>query len=250
MPKVKRNPHDPLLEGNALSYLAVGYYPKEELRKWLPRGLSIPSDTVMAKEYPTVKEIKGMHPFTLMFSKNSKVHTMASKSDLRPYRELMFFFPVICTHKNEEQLCSYVRLLYLDWFLGVIGGLSLGLRKQFRPSMTDEQTDTSQSYGIKDILNASFQQTSTDSRQELDPFFAQTFKNPTVTVSYINRTFFYTTKVYPDKVLDASPVYEWNYKGSVIKNNDNTIANYSEYHFTISAALRYKAYFHPTASAE
>jgi hypothetical protein len=46
-------------------------------------------------------------------------------------------------------------------------------------------------------------------------------------------------------VLDTSAVFEWRYKGSVIKNSEDTFANYSEYHFTTSQAMRYDAYFHP-----
>jgi hypothetical protein len=36
----------------------------------------------------------------------------------------------------------------------------------------------------------------------------------------------------------------------VIKNDENTFANYSEYRFTVSQAMRYKAYFHPTYAVE
>ena len=75
------------------------------------------------------------------------------------------------------------------------------------------------------------------------------FENPLVTVSYINRTYFYTQHVFPDTVLDASADYEWRYKGCVIKDNENTFSNYSEYRFTVSQAMRYEAYFHPTAAA-
>ena len=96
----------------------------------------------------------------------------------------------------------------------------------------------------------SFQRTSTDSDRELDPFFVQTFEVPAVTISYLNRTYFYTAKVYPTKVLDTSHVYEWRYKGSAIKSSEDTFANYCEYRFTTSQAMRYGAYFHPTYSVE
>jgi hypothetical protein len=246
----ERVPHDPMLTGNNVSYMTVGYYPREELEKILPQAMSIPSDEIMAEQYPTVKKMEGMHPFTMMFSNCNNVHDVMTEIELRPYKELMFFIPVIYTHENEEQLCSYIPVMYLEYLLGVIGGLYLGLRKEFHPRMKDVRTDTSESFIIEDFLDASFQQTSTDSTQELDPFFTQTFNNPTVTVSYLNRTYFYTTRVHPTKVLDASPVYEWCYKGSVIKNNENTFAHYSEYRFTTSQAMRYKAYFHPTYSAK
>jgi len=186
-----------------------------------------------------------MHPFTMMFSNCRNVHDVMTEIELRPYKELMFFIPVIYTHKNEKQLCSYIPVMYLEYLLGVIGGLYLGLRKEFHPKMIDRETDTSKSFIIKDILDASFSRTSTDGSQELDPFFTQTFENPTVTVSYLNQTYFYTTNVEPTKVLDTSHVYEWHYKGSVIKSNENTFASYSEYSFTTSQAMRYKKYFHP-----
>jgi hypothetical protein len=244
----ERTPHDPMLTGNNVSYMTVGYYPREELEKILPGAMSIPSDEIMAEQYPTVKKMEGMHPFTMMFSNCNNVHDVMTEIELRSYKELMFFIPVTYTHKDEEQLCSYIPVMYLEYLLGVIGGLYLGLRKEFHPKMKDVRTDVSESFIIEDILDVSFEQTSTNDSQELDPFFTQTFNNPTVTVSYLNRTYFYTTRVHPTIVLDASPVYEWHYRGSVIKSSENTFANYSEYCFTTSQAMRYKAYFHPTYS--
>ena len=171
----------------------------------------------MAGEYPTVKKMEGMHPFTMMFSNCFNVHDVMTDIELRPYKELMFFIPVIYTHKGEEQLCSYIPVMYLEYLLGVIGGLYLGLRKEFHPKMRDEKTDTSESFFIKGILDASFRQTSKDVSEEPDPFFTQTFKKPTLTVSSLNRTYFYTTSVYPTRVIDTSPVYKWYYKGSTIR---------------------------------
>jgi len=249
---IRQSPHDPILIGNYLANMAAGYYPREEVEKFLPRAMSIPSDKVMTEKYPTVKKIEGMHPFMLQSATGKNVrpliHNHESPSSYPSYEEIMFYFPVIYTHKKDEQLCSYVPVLYLDYFFGVIvGNLYWGFRKEYHPKMIIEETDTSKKCTIKDIIYASFQQTSKRSSQELDPFFVQTFKNPTVTVSYLNQTYFYTTKVFSlTKVLDTSPVYEWNYKGSVIKNNKNTFGNYSQFTFTISKSMRYKTYFHPT----
>ena len=246
----ERTPHDPVLTGSNRSYMALGYYPREELEKILPRAMSIPSDEIMAKKYPTAKKIDGMHPFMLMFSNCNNVHDVMTEMELRSYREHFPLFPVIYTHKEEEQLCSYIPVMYLDYLLGVIGGLYLGLRKQFHPKMIDRESETSKSFAIKDVLDVSFQQSSTSSSQQLDPFFTQKFKNPEVTISYINKTYFYTTSVYPEKVLDTSHDYEWRYKGSVIKSSEDTFASYCEYSFTTSQAMRYEAYFHPTYSLE
>ena len=245
---IKQDRHDPVVIGKYLTHMAVGYFPKVELEKILPPAMSIPSDKVMAEKYPTVKKIEGMHPFQLQASTGNNVHPLISNSDAPSYEEIMFYFPVIYTHKNEEQLCSYVPVLYLDYFFGVIfGNLYFKFRKEYHPKMIIEETDTAKNYIVKDIINMSFHITSKDNKEELDPFFVQTFKNPTLTVSYLNQAYFYNTKVFSlTKVLDTSPVYEWNYKGSVIKNNKDTFGQYSEFTFTISKVMRYKAYFHPT----
>ena len=237
--------HDPFIAGRNNSYFVSGYFPAEELKKILPKTMSIPSDEVMAKEYPSVKKIKGMHPFLMIFSRCYNVHDLITKIELRPYLELLFYFPVIYTHKGEQHLCSYLPLLYLDFLLGTIGGMFLGLRKEFHPRLKYTEADTSNSFVIPGILSASFHETSTKCQQELDPFFAQIFKKPTVTFSYFRQTDFYTASVHPIKVLNVPAVYEWNYKGTEIKNNEYTLANYCEYNFTTSWAMRYKNYFHP-----
>jgi hypothetical protein len=240
-----RTRHDAMLEGNNSSYIVGGHFPKEELEKILPKAMSIPSDEVMANRYPTLEKVDGMHPFLLMFSNCRDVHDVMTEIDLRPYRELMAFVPVIYTHKGEEQLCSYVPVLYLEYLIGVIGGLYLGLRKEFHPRMKDIETETSKSFVINNVLDAKFEKAPADSSREIDPFFKLTLENPTATISYFGQAYFYTTRAHPTKVLDTSAVFEWRYKGSVIKNSEDTFANYSEYHFTTSQAMRYDAYFHP-----
>ena len=238
--------HDPFVVGDNFSYLASGYFPIEELKKTLPERMFIPSDKVMAEEYQTVKKINGKHPFLLMFSNCYNVHDVATEINLRPYLELNFYFPIVYTNKDgKEHLCTLMPVLYLDFLLGVIGGLYLGLRKEYHPKMKYVETDTSNSFIIKNLINASFQQTSTENEQELNPFFTQIFKYPTLTYSYFKRYRFYTTLVHSSKVFNTSAVYEWNYKGSVIKNDENTFANYAEYSFSCSRAMNYNKYFHP-----
>jgi len=245
-----RTPHDDMLAGDNSSYIVAGHFPHDALARILPKGMSVPSDEVMAARYPTLEKVEGKHPFVLMFSNCRNVHDVMTEIKLRHYRELMSFIPVTYTHGNEERLCSYVPVLYLEYLIGVIGGLYLGLRKEFHPGMKDVETADSKSFSIEGILDAHFEKAPADGNKELDPFFARTLGNPTVTVSYLKRTYFYTTKVHPTKVLDASPEFEWRFKGSVIKNDEHTFANYAEYHFTTSQAMRYDAYFHPTYSLE
>ncbi len=244
------NPHDPFISGNNMSYMVIGYYPKEELAKILPRAMSIPSDELMTEKFPTVKKIKGMHPFMFIFASCSNVHDVMTEWELSPYKEHIPLFPVIYTHKNEEQLCSYMPVLYLDYLKGVIGGLYLGLRKEYHPNMIDRVTDTSRSVIIKNLLEASFQQSQSSSSKELDPFFTHMLKNPRVTISYFNLTSFYTSKMSPKRVVDTSHTYKWNYKGSEIKSNKYTLANYTECSFTTSRAMSYENYFHPSSSLE
>ena len=248
---MRQNPHDPILIGNYSANMGVGYFPREAVEKFLPRSMSIPSDKVMDEKYPTVKKMDGMHPFMLQLATGENVRPLTEgyeSASYPSYEEFMFYFPVMYTHKEEQHLCSYVPVLYLDYLFGVIiGDLYWGFRKEYHPGMIIEETDASRKCTIKDIIHADFRRTSTNKKQELDPFFKQTFENPTVTVSFLNQTYFYTTKVFSlTEVLDTSPLYEWNYKGSVIKNNENTFGNYSGFTFTISKSMRYKAYFHPT----
>ncbi len=244
---LKQTPHDPVITGLYETHMAVGYFPRKEVEKFLPPAMSIPSDKVMAEKYPTVKKIEGMHPFLLQGSTGKNVHFLVHSFTGRPYEEIMFYFPVIYTHKHEQQLCSYVPVLYLEYLFGVIfGDLYFKFRKEYHPNMIIEETDTTKDYIVKDIFKASFHITSKKNKKALDPFFMQTFENPTVTVSYLNQAYFYHTNVFSfTKVLDTSPSYEWNYKGSVIKNNENTFANYAEFTFSLSKVMSYDAYFHP-----
>ncbi len=246
---LKQSPHDPVITGLYETHMALAYFPRKELEKFLPPAMSIPSDQVMAEKYPMVKKIEGMHPFLLQASTGSDVHFLIHNWAGRPYEEIMFYFPVIYTHQTEKQLCSYVPVLYLEYLFGVIFGNSyFKFRKEYHPEMIIEKTDRTKKYIVKDIFKADFPQISEDNKKELDPFFVQTFKNPTVIVSYLNRTYFYHTNVFAiTKVLDTSPVYEWNYKGSVIQNNKSTFGNYSEFTFSLSKVMSYNAFFHPTA---
>ncbi|MCP4040039.1 MAG: hypothetical protein GY733_24050, partial [bacterium] len=72
----------------------------------------------------------------------------------------------------------------------------------------------------------------------------------TATVSYFNQTWFYTTRAHTTKVLETSADFEWRYKGSVITGDEQTVANYAEYGFTTSQAMRYDAYFNPSYAVE
>ena len=230
--------------------LCVGYFPKDELNKVLPKHMAIPSEDIMNKEFPTVIKQNGKHPFLMMFSNCFNVHDIVTTIDLRPYKELMFFIPVTYTHKGEEQLCSYIPVLYLDYLIGVIGGLTIGLRKEFHPRMINEQDELSESFFIKNILDVQFTDISTDNTNELNHFFKQVFHFPVVTRSYFNRIRFYQTRVYTSKVVDASAQYEWKYKQVKIQNKDKILACYSEYRFTTSQAMSFNAYFHPKYKIE
>ncbi len=224
-----RTRHDVMLRGDNTSYVALGRFPTPELERILPKGMSVPSDAVMAERYPMLDRVEGTHPFVMMFSNCRDVHDVMTEIKLRPYRELMFFIPVTFTRGSEERLCSYVPVLYLDYLIGVVGGLYLGLRKQFRPGMQDVETETTKHFTVGDVLDARFEKLETGSGSELHPFFALTLDNPTVTLSYFNRTRFYTTTVEASKVVDAAPDFVWRFKGSEIRSDADTIACRVEY---------------------
>jgi len=234
------------MSGDNLSYFVGGYFPKADLMKILRSGMSIPSDEAMAREFPTVKQRKGMIPFLTLYSRCNNVREHIFDVTVRPYLEINFFFPVIYTHKGEECLCSFMPLLYLDRLFHTIGGCLLGLRKQFHPNLRFTETDTLCSFNIENILSASFSDDSMEEAEEIDPFFAQIFTKPTLTYSYFHQTDFYTTQVFNfKKMYKASADIEWNYKGAVIKSDEHTFCSLAEYSFTVSQAMSYKRYFSP-----
>jgi hypothetical protein len=240
----RRTRHDAMLKGDNRSYLALGRFPTVELARILPPGLSVPSDAAMSARYPMLERVEGLHPFVLLCSSCRDVHDVLTEVKLRPYRELMCFIPVTCRRGGEERLCSYVPVLYLDYLIGVIGGLYLGLRKQFRPQMRSSETETSGHFVVGDVLEARFEKREAGGPGVLHPFFARTLENPTVTRSYVNRTRFYTTTVDTASVVDAASEFVWRFKGSVVRSDPAPFACYAEYQFTTSQAMSYDTYFH------
>jgi hypothetical protein len=247
----KLTPHDPFMSGDNLSYFVGGYFPKADLMKILRRGMSIPSDKVMDREFPTVKKRKGMIPFLTLYSRCSNVREYIFDVTVRPYLEINFYFPVTYTHKGEAHLCSFMPLLYLDRLFHTIGGCLLGLRKQFHPNLKFTETDTLCAFGIENILSASFLDNSMEEVEQIDPFFTQIFTRPTLTYSYFHQTDFYTTKVFGfKKVHKASADIEWKYKGAVFRSDEHTFCNFADYSFTTSQAMSYRKYFHPKYPVE
>jgi hypothetical protein len=245
-----RTPHDVILIGNNFSYMTLAYFPVKALKKFLPAGMSLPSEQLLAEKFPTVQKVDGMHPFMLQFANCNHVHDIMTNIELRTYEEITVFFPVIYTHNGEQQLCSLVQLMYLDFLIGVMGGLYFGIRKQFRPSMKTHITETSKTYSIKNVLQADFQQKSNNTHDALEPFFAQMFEQPAVTYSYFKNIRFYRQKVFNVAMIETSVQFEWLYKGSVIRNTDNGFSNYATYDFSVSQAMSYQQYFHPPYSLD
>lgn len=244
-------PHDRFMSGDNLSFFVGGYFPKADLMRILRRRMSIPSDEVMSREFPTVKQRKGMIPFLTLYSRCNNVREHIFDVVVRPYLEINFFFPVTYTYKGEERLCSFMPVLYLDRLFHTMAGCLLGLRKQFHPNLKFTETDTSCSFGIENIIRASFPQDSMEEVQQIDPFSAQIFTKPTLTYSYFHQTDFYTTKVFDfRRVYKVSAEIEWNYKGTVIKSDEYTFCNFADYSFTTSQAMSYKKYFHPKYAVE
>jgi hypothetical protein len=245
-----RTRHDVVLRGDNTSYVALGHFPTAALEKILPRDMSVPSPSVMAEHHPTLTPVDGRHPFVLMCSNCRNVHDVFTEITLRPYRELMAFIPVTYTQDGEQHLCSYVPVLYLEYLIGVVGGLYLGLRKQFRPSMRDEETATTKHFSIEGVLDARFEQQAAGTG-ELHPFFTEALAHPTLTRSYFGRTRLYTTTVTTSRVLEASASFTWHFMGSEIHSDETSVANYAEYQFTTSQAMGPHTYFHsrPRAGA-
>ena len=80
---IKQNPHNEILIGDYSANMAAGYYPREKVEEYLPRGMSLPSDKVMAEKYPTVKKIEGLHPFMLQIATGNNVRMMFNNQETR-----------------------------------------------------------------------------------------------------------------------------------------------------------------------
>jgi hypothetical protein len=239
------------MSGDNQSYFVGGYFPRADLMRILRGGMSIPSDEVMAREFPTAVQRKGMIPFLTLYSRCTNVREHAFDVTVRPYLEINFFFPVTYVRNGEERLCSFMPLLYLDRLFHTVGGCLLGLRKEFHPKLRFKETDTSSSFRIPNIISASFPESSMEEVEEVDPFFKQIFTKPTLTYSYFRRTFFYTTQVFDFKnVYRASADIEWSYKETMVKSDEHTFCNLAEYTFTCSQAMNYDRYFHPSYPVE
>ena len=59
----------------------------------------------------------------------------------------MFVFPVMYEHDDSgKHLVSYIPVLYLNSTLGVIGGLTFGMRKEYKPSMVADEFENGKSW--------------------------------------------------------------------------------------------------------
>ncbi len=241
------NKYEVLLEGNNDCYMIQAYFPTETLNDMLPNHLTIPDAATMQTHYPDTELKDGEHPFLASFSHGSNIHDIITKQNVPEQEEIMFLFPVIYTHDDgTEYLCSYSPVLYLDSFMGVIGGLFYGLRKEYHPDMEHgEYSTTSKWWSLEGIFDASFEQIGEDEEQ-LPKFFEQIFSAPNVTLSYpqpFETMIFYQSKVYPNIVRKASETFYWNYKETTVQHGEDTLSVYANYFFTMSKPMSGKNYF-------
>jgi hypothetical protein len=228
--------------------MAQAYFPRGALEAILPEQLAIPDDETMAKYYPETELHANTHPFMLSFSHGSDIHDAYTNMNVPEQEEIMFVFPVIYTNDNGAMhLSSYVPVLYLDSFLGMIGGLYFGLRKQYHPRMKYSGDATGGKWwSIEGIIEASFDSQADRDMEKLPLFYEQTFSNPFVTVSYplpLSKMVFYQARVFPSIVRGASEVFRWNYKGETVTNSDRGSSVFAEYAFTMSHPVSSKQYF-------
>lgn len=242
------DPFDPLVVGDNTCYMVQAHFPKDALNALLPDHLTIPDDDTMTRYYPGTELKVDAHPFMLSFCHGSNIHDVFTEINVPEQEEIMFVFPVIYTHNDGDMyLCSYVPVLYLDSFAGVVGGLFFGLRKEYHPEMKHgEDAAMSKWWDIEDIIDASFVMQTGEEMSKLPSFFEQTFANPFVTISYplpFPTMVFYQADVYPDTIRMASETFEWNYRGTTVRDSWDTWSVYSEYYFTMSQPMKARKYF-------
>lgn len=238
----------PMVAGNNSCYMIQAYFPRSALASILPEHLSIPDDGTMARHYPETVLDATAHPFMLSVCHGASIHDVFTNINVPEQEEIMFVFPVIYTRDNGAvHLASYVPVLYLDSFIGMVGGLYFGLRKEYHPGMEHgEDTPTTRWWTVEGILDTSFEIEADEELDNLPHFFGQTFANPFVTVSYplpFSKTVFYQARVYPEKTRGVSATFHWRYRGETVQNNDKSSAVYSEYSFTMSQPMHSNDYF-------
>ena len=239
---------DPLVVGDNTCYVVRAYFPKDALTAMLPEKLTIPDDDTMAMYYPDTTLKVDAHPFMINLCHGSDIHDVFTEISVPEQEEIMFLFPVIYTHDDgNTYLCSYVPVLYLNSFWGVVAGLFYGLRKEYHPEMQyGEDGAISKWWSIEDIFDASFVTQTNEDMEGLPNFFEQTYANPYVTISYplpFSNMVFFQIKVYPDTVRMASGTFNWNYRGTTVQDCEDTLGVYSEYLFTMSWPMSGSGYF-------
>jgi hypothetical protein len=238
---------DAYVVGRNRCYMAQGFFPKEQLESLLPESMSIPDDSVMQAFYPGTKLKEGSHPFMLSFCHGSEIHDVYTNMNVPEQEEIMFVIPVM--FKNEQGeigLFSYVPVLYLDSFMGVVGGLVFGLRKEYHPGLESVETEVSKSWNVDGFIDASFKKKGNGELSELPQFIDQIFATPFVTVSYpvpFSRTVVYETRIFPEVVADSIETFHWQYEGLNIESDDDTWCVYSEYRFDMSQSTSSEEYF-------
>jgi len=235
-------PFHPFVVGENNCQLIQAYFPKDALEELLPNQLSIPNDVTMAKYYPDTLLKPEAHPFLMAFCHGSKIHDVDTNMYVPEQEEVMFMFPVVTRNDNlDYHLCSYVPVLYLDSFIGVLGGLVFGLRKEYHPAMKHGKSKAARFWRLEGTFNASFEiQHENGDLEQLPHFMEQTYLNPFVTVSYpmpFAKTAFYHARVYPRTIISTTEEFHWNYKGTVVSQSDDTQSVYVDYGFTMSKPM-------------
>jgi hypothetical protein len=233
--------------GRNRCYMAQGFFPKGQLESLLPESMWIPDDSVMQAFYPETKLKEDSHPFMLSFCHGSEIHDVFTNMNVPEQEELMFVIPIMFKNeRGEVGLFSYVPVLYLDSFMGVVGGLYFGLRKEYHPSLETVETEVSKSWNVDGLIDASFKIKNNGNLSELPQFIDQIFTSPFVTVSYpvpFSRTVVYEARIFPEVVADAIETFHWKYEGFNIESDDDTWCVYSEYRFDMSHSISSEKYF-------
>lgn len=225
----------PVVEGNNSCFMSASHVDEAVLEKMLPAELSVPDSKVLQEAFPQLGVSRGKVPFMLSFCHGSNCHDVFTRLNVPEQEELMFVFPVM----YKGQLCSWIPVLYLDSFLGVIGGLYYGLRKQWHPSQigwfhTIDNSPNDKSWKVKDVIDASF--SSSGEVVDLPHFFAKLFDNPFVTLSYANNYVLYKAEIYPTKVSKAKQErLHWRYWNTDFK--DSVLSVFAEYYFTMGLPI-------------
>lgn len=231
--------------GDNSCYMAVVWMNETKIRFMLPDSMALIPDNIRKEIFQVEKNLQNddTYPILLSFCHGKNIHDVLSEINVPEQEEIMIVIPVMYNDQKSDKshVCSFIPVLYLNSILGVIGGLSFGLRKQYHPSSgiggwfeVIENAAGHKTFHIKDVIKASFTH-NTLSKEiiQMPKFISTLFEIPFVSVSYFGSHVSYNAAIHSTTIRSADVEHlSWTYKNTVASTVTDSV--YVEYNFAMS----------------